>query len=71
MTRQHVCRLVSWEILLLYADAASDNFRYAQIPIEAIVETYNFIPIGGVKFGAGLYTTIIQFMSDYFVIDSE
>ena len=36
--------------------------------IEAIVETYNFIPIGGVKFGAGLYTTIIQFMSDYFVI---
>ena len=36
--------------------------------IDAIVETYNFIPIGGVKFGAGLYTTIIQFMSDYFVI---
>ena len=36
--------------------------------IEAIVETYNFIPIGGVKFGAGLYTTIIQFMSEYFVI---
>lgn len=36
--------------------------------IEAIVETYNVIPIGGVKFGAGLYTTIIQFMSDYFVI---
>ena len=30
--------------------------------IEAIVETYNVIPIGGVKFGAGLYTT------DYFVI---
>ena len=36
--------------------------------IEAIVETYNVIPIGGVKFGAGLYTTVIQFMSDYFVI---
>jgi len=34
--------------------------------IEAIVD--NVIPIGGVKFGAGLYTTIIQFMSDYFVI---
>ena len=36
--------------------------------IEALVETYNVIPIGGVKFGAGLYTTVIQFMSDYFVI---
>ena len=36
--------------------------------IEAIVETYNVIPIGGVKFGSGLYTTVIQFMSDYFVI---
>ena len=47
------------------------NFYYYMLHrflIEAIVETYNVIPIGGVKFGAGLYTTIIQFMSDYFVI---
>lgn len=36
--------------------------------IEAIVATYDFIPIGGIKFGAGLYTTVVQFMSDYFVI---
>ena len=26
------------------------------------------IPIGGVKFGAGIYTAIISFMSDFFVI---
>ena len=32
--------------------------------IEAIVETYNVIPIGGVKFSGA----IIQFMTDYFVI---
>ena len=29
---------------------------------------YKVIPIGGVKFGAGIYTAIISFMSDFFVI---
>ena len=36
--------------------------------IEAIVETYNVIPIGGVKFSGAIYSTVIQFMTDYFVI---
>lgn len=39
-----------------------------QYLVAAIVETYKVIPIGGVKFSAGIYTTIIGFMSDYFVI---
>ena len=30
--------------------------------IEAIVETYNVIPIGGVKFSGAIYSTVIQFM---------
>lgn len=39
-----------------------------QYLIAAIVETFNAIPIGGVKFGVTIYTTIVGFMSDYFVI---
>lgn len=39
-----------------------------QYLVAAIVETYKVIPIGGVKFSASIYTTIIGFMSDYFVI---
>ena len=39
-----------------------------QYLVAAIVETYKVIPIGGVKFGAGIYTAIISFMSDFFVI---
>ena len=31
--------------------------------IEAIVETYNVIPIGGVKFSGAIYSTVIQFMT--------
>ena len=37
-----------------------------QYLVAAIVETYKVIPIGGVKFGAGIYTAIISFMSDFF-----
>jgi flagellar biosynthetic protein FliR len=36
--------------------------------VAAIIETYKVIPIGGAKFGASIYTTVITFMSDYFVI---
>lgn len=36
-----------------------------QYLVAAIVETYKVIPIGGVKFGAGIYTAIISFMSDF------
>ena len=39
-----------------------------QYLVAAIIETYKVIPIGGVKFGAGIYTAIISFMSDFFVI---
>lgn len=39
-----------------------------QYLVAAIVETYKVIPIGGVKFSASVYTTIIGFMSDYFII---
>ena len=39
-----------------------------QYLVSAIIETYRVIPIGGVKFGAGIYNGIIGFMSDFFVI---
>ncbi|MGN0328260.1 MAG: flagellar biosynthetic protein FliR [Lachnospira sp.] len=51
--------------LLMLLLIISGMHRYL---LSAIVETYNVIPIGGVKFGASIYTSIIQFMSDYFVI---
>ena len=39
-----------------------------QYLVAAIIETYNVIPIGGVKFLMSVYTTVLNFMSDYFVI---
>ena len=51
-------------ILLLLLMVAG-LYRYL---ISAIVETYNVIPIGQVKFSASIYNDIIGFMSDYFVI---
>ena len=39
-----------------------------QYLVAAIIEAYNVIPIGGVKFGMSVYTTVLNFMSDYFVI---
>ena len=39
-----------------------------QYLVAAIIETYNVMPIGGVKFGMSVYTTVLNFMSDYFVI---
>lgn len=39
-----------------------------QYLVAAIIETYNVIPIGGVRFGMSVYTTVLNFMSDYFVI---
>ena len=39
-----------------------------QYMVAEIIETYNVIPIGGVKFGMSVYTTVLNFMSDYFVI---
>lgn len=36
--------------------------------IEAIVETFNVIPIGQVAFSATIYDTVIDFMGNYFVI---
>ncbi len=36
--------------------------------VAAIVETYNVIPVGGVKFSTTIYTDILGFISDYFVI---
>ena len=39
-----------------------------QYLVAAIIETYNVIPIGRVKFLMSVYTTVLNFMSDYFVI---
>lgn len=36
--------------------------------VSAIVETYNAIPVGGVKFSTTIYTDIVGFIGDYFVI---
>jgi flagellar biosynthetic protein FliR len=36
--------------------------------IQAIVETFKVIPLGGVVFTAGIYDTILGFVGDYFVI---
>lgn len=43
----------------------SGMYRYL---VAAIVETFNVIPVGGVKLEGSVVTTIIDFMSDYFVI---
>lgn len=51
--------------LLLLLLIVSGLHRYL---IAAIVETYNVIPLGGVTFSPTIYTDVIQFMSDYFVI---
>lgn len=42
-----------------------------QYLVAAIVETYKVIPVGGVKFGVGIYTAIISFMSDFLLLDLE
>ncbi len=39
-----------------------------QYLVSAIIETYNVIPIGGINVSGSIYTTVINFMSDYFVI---
>lgn len=39
-----------------------------QYLVAAIIETYNVIPIGGINVSGSIYTTVINFMSDYFVI---
>lgn len=36
--------------------------------VAAIVETFNAIPVGGVKFEGSILTTVIDFMADYFII---
>ena len=51
--------------ILLLLLIVSGMYRYL---ISAIVQTYNVIPIGGVTFSASIYTEVIGFMSDYFVI---
>lgn len=51
--------------VLLLLLLVSGLYRYL---ISAIVETYNVIPIGGVTFSASVYTEVVGFISDYFVI---
>ena len=51
--------------LLLLLLLISGLHRYL---IAAIVETYNVIPLGGVVFSSSIYTDVIGFMSDYFII---
>ena len=54
--------------ITIYTSSASDGIGLYRYLISAIVETYNVIPIGQVKFSASIYNDIIGFMSDYFVI---
>lgn len=51
--------------LLLLLLLVSGLHRYL---IAAIVETYNVIPLGGVTFSSSIYTDVVEFMSDYFII---
>lgn len=51
--------------LLMLMLIVSGMHRYL---VAAIVETYNAIPIGGVKFSTTIYTDIVGFMADYFII---
>ena len=51
----------AWKDLLI----VSGLHRYL---VAAIVETYNAIPVGGVKFSSTIYTDILKFVSEYFVI---
>ena len=51
--------------LLMLLLIISGLYRYL---VAAIVETYNVIPVGGINPGATIYTTVIEFMGDYFVI---
>lgn len=36
--------------------------------VAAIVETFRAIPLGGVQFGGAIVSTILDFMTDYFII---
>ncbi len=51
--------------LLLLLLLVSGLHRYL---IAAIVETYRVIPVGRVQFSSSIYTDVLNFMSDYFVI---
>lgn len=51
--------------LLMLLLIVSGLHRYL---VAAIVETYHVIPVGGVKFSTTIYTDIIGFIRDYFVI---
>jgi flagellar biosynthetic protein FliR len=51
--------------LLLLMLIVSGLYRYL---VSAIVETYNAVPIGQVKFSTTIYTDILKFLAEYFVI---
>jgi flagellar biosynthetic protein FliR len=51
--------------LLLLMLIISGLYRYL---VSAIVETYNAVPIGQVKFSTTIYTDILKFLAEYFVI---
>src|SRR5574344_1257447 len=36
--------------------------------INALVDSFKLIPIGGIKFGPSMYTSVISFMTSYFII---
>lgn len=36
--------------------------------LNAIVESFSLVPIGGVRIGNGLYDTIVEFMGNYFIV---
>jgi flagellar biosynthetic protein FliR len=51
--------------LLLLMLIVSGLYRYL---VSAIVETYNAVPIGQVKFSTTIYTDILKFLAEYFII---
>lgn len=54
-----------YSYLVMMIMLASDMHIYL---INAIVESFSLIPIGGVKIGDSLYHSFIGFVSDYFII---
>lgn len=54
-----------YSYLIMMIMLASDMHIYL---INAILESFSLIPLGGAKLGDSLYGTVVGFISDYFII---
>lgn len=54
-----------YSYLIMMIMLASDMHIYL---INAILESFSLIPLGGAKLGDSLYSTVVGFISDYFII---